>query len=76
MVCASGSLRKCLPTIIKLNWYYKLKTLSDILNGLKSLHELNFVHRDLHDGNILLKNLDYSRISDLGLCKPQVILTI
>ena len=37
--------------------------------GLVGLHESNLVHRDLHDGNILIA-IEYSRISDLGLCKP------
>ena len=71
MKCADGSLRKFLPTIIKFNWYKKLELLANILIGLESLHELNFVHRDLHDGNILLMHdFNDSNISDLGLCKP------
>ena len=70
MRCANGSLRKSLPTIMKLNWYRKLFILSDIINGLESLRKLNFVHRDLHDGNILISCCTRSKISDLGLCKP------
>src|SRR5579864_1376419 len=70
MDCAVGSLRKILPTIIEFNWCRKLRLLRDILYGLETLHKLNFVHRDLHDGNILFLNFEDSMISDLGLCKP------
>ncbi len=64
----NGSLRKTLPDIVKDDWYSKLSLLYNIIGGLESIHKLNFVHRDLHDGNILLYYLP--RVSDLGLCKP------
>ena len=54
MLCADGSLRKLLPDIIKYNWHTKLGLLYDIALGLEKLHELNLIHRDFHDGNILL----------------------
>ena len=66
----NGSLRKYLPSIIKFNWYTKLKILGDIIFGLKQLHESNLVHHDFHDGNVLLVSSSFGRISDLGLCKP------
>src|SRR5579859_8270467 len=71
MDCADGSLRKFLPSIIKFSWHRKLFLLDDILNGLENLHKLNFIHCDLHDGNILIM-YDFStlKICDLGLCKP------
>jgi serine/threonine protein kinase len=65
----NGSLRKYLPSIIKFNWYYKLRLLNNIISGLKGLHNSDLVHNDLHDGNILL-TYGLSYISDLGLCKP------
>ena len=71
MACADGSLRKLLPNIIKCNWHTKLSLLSYITLGLNNLHNLNLVHRDLHDGNILtLYDHISAAISDLGLCKP------
>src|SRR5204862_4356658 len=64
-----GSLRKCLPDIVKFDWYYKLQLLKKIILGLKIIHESGLVHCDLHDGNILISNNEVY-IIDLGLCKP------
>ncbi|RIA88327.1 hypothetical protein C1645_775167, partial [Glomus cerebriforme] len=51
-----GSLRKCLSNIVKFKWQYKLRLLKNIILGLKIIHELNLVHCDLHDGNILISD--------------------
>src|SRR5437763_441533 len=51
-----GSLRKCLPNIVKLNWHDKLQLLRKKILGLKIIHESGLVHCDLHDGNILISN--------------------
>ncbi|RGB27784.1 kinase-like domain-containing protein [Rhizophagus diaphanus] len=66
-----GSLRKCLPDIIKFEWQVKLKLLKKIILGLKVIHQSNLTHGDFHDGNILMSD-DYNElfIIDLGLCKP------
>ena len=64
-----GNLRKCLSTIVKNNWSYKLYKLNTIISGLNRMHQQNLIHCDFHDGNIL----NYSHltfISDLGLCQP------
>ncbi|CAB5388878.1 unnamed protein product [Rhizophagus irregularis] len=61
------------------NWVGKLSLLSDIVKGLKKIHENEIVHRDFHTGNILisfiLNSYDGSGnsssniyISDMGLC--------
>ncbi|POG76771.1 kinase-like domain-containing protein [Rhizophagus irregularis DAOM 181602=DAOM 197198] len=50
-------------------WKYKIQTLSDIIKGLKEIHQKHMVHCDFHTGNILyntLRNKTY--ISDMGLC--------
>ena len=66
-----GSLKNYLPKIVKLNWYNKLQLLEKIIFGLKTIHESNLIHCDLHDGNILISdNHDELFITDLGLCKP------
>jgi serine/threonine protein kinase len=65
-----GSLRKCLSSIVELEWQYKLQLLKNIILGLKILHESNLIHCDLHDGNILMSDNYESYIIDLGLCKP------
>ncbi|GBC03100.1 hypothetical protein RclHR1_00050008 [Rhizophagus clarus] len=66
-----GSLRKCLPKIVKFKWQEKLKLLKKIILGLKVIHESCLAHCDLHDGNILISdNFNESFIIDLGLCRP------
>ncbi|EXX55673.1 Kin1p [Rhizophagus irregularis DAOM 197198w] len=66
-----GSLRKCLPDIIKFKWKERLQLLKKIILGLKVIHESNLTHGDFHDGNILLSdNYNELFIIDLGLCKP------
>ena len=55
------------------DWYKKLCKLRDIIVGLIQIHSANIVHRDLHSGNILLKQVHYSllyaEIGDLGISK-------
>ncbi|GBC51951.2 kinase-like domain-containing protein [Rhizophagus irregularis DAOM 181602=DAOM 197198] len=65
-----GSLRKCLSSIVKLKWQYKLQLLKNIILGLKIIHESNLVHCDLHDSNILMSDNYETYIIDLGLCRP------
>lgn len=58
----------------KLRLYNKVVLMHDLLTGLESLHSRNFVHRDLHTGNYLIrkeKNAQGKRvyrgvIADLG----------
>jgi len=67
----NGSLRKYLPNVVKYNWYNKLQLLEKIIFGLKTIHESDLIHCDLHDGNVLISdNSDELFITDLGLCKP------
>ncbi|CAG8623576.1 2312_t:CDS:2, partial [Ambispora leptoticha] len=60
-----GSLRENLVDIFKLEWKVKLKLLCDIINDLSNIHSKNFIHRNLHPGNILLKG-QYEAYIDLG----------
>ncbi|RGB25061.1 kinase-like domain-containing protein [Rhizophagus diaphanus] len=44
-----------------------------ISDGLQTIHEKNFIHRDFHSGNILveiIENIDQYLIGDLGLSQP------
>jgi len=66
----NGSLRNNLSHIVKDDWQDKVRLLNNIIIGLCAIHELNFVHHDFHDGNILLYGLDEISISDLGFCQP------
>ncbi|CAB4438013.1 unnamed protein product [Rhizophagus irregularis] len=66
----NGSLRTYLDkNHYKLTWNIKLENLWHITLGLKSIHEKELIHRDLHIGNILRLS-NYSSITDMGLCKP------
>ncbi|WNE40705.1 MAG: Serine/threonine-protein kinase PknD [Mycoplasmataceae bacterium] len=49
----------------------KISQLTNIVQGLKDIHQKNLVHRDFHSGNIL-KGIKQTEclITDLGLCKP------
>ncbi|CAG8754839.1 6608_t:CDS:2, partial [Cetraspora pellucida] len=50
--------------------------LRDIATGIKWIHKNNIVHRDIHDGNILIGNLESNGpdsnilIADLGFSRP------
>jgi serine/threonine protein kinase len=72
-----GNLRENLKEIIENSWKKKLHMLYEIISGLKEIHKQNLIHRDFHDGNILIhkekNNMDKGDkvyISDLGLCQP------
>src|SRR6266498_4069224 len=65
-----GNLRSYLKNnFFNLKWKEKLKILRKIIWDLSRIHVLEFIHKDLHSGNILLSshNLYDSRISDFGL---------
>ncbi|GBB88569.1 hypothetical protein RclHR1_01510020 [Rhizophagus clarus] len=62
-----GNLNKYLQeNFANITWEMKLNILLDITIGLYSIHARNFIHRDLHSGNILLNNSSWL-ICDLGL---------
>ncbi|GES90933.1 kinase-like domain-containing protein [Rhizophagus clarus] len=79
-----SDLRGNLEVVVKSSWKQKLHILYKIISGLNEIHRHNLIHRDFHDGNILLhkdrKNdegeededkEDYKvYISELGLCQP------
>ena len=66
---SKGSLRSILPTNFNsILWKDKISYLNSISFDLKSLHSLEYCHKDLHSGNILQ---DYGTfISDFGLSRP------
>ncbi|POG76757.1 kinase-like domain-containing protein, partial [Rhizophagus irregularis DAOM 181602=DAOM 197198] len=62
-------LQKEFPVI---DWKQKIRILNDISLGLFAVHDSNFIHRDLHSGNILVNNLNIYicyKIGDLGLSR-------
>ncbi|PKB95334.1 kinase-like protein, partial [Rhizophagus irregularis] len=75
---SGGDLHKYLQkNFTKIKWKKKLSILSRIINGLRGIHITNFIHRDLHSGNILVdlsadhyRNYRNCKIGDLGLSRP------
>ncbi|POG70644.1 kinase-like domain-containing protein [Rhizophagus irregularis DAOM 181602=DAOM 197198] len=53
----------------KLTWKERIQIAENIIFSLIRIHEENAIHRDLHSGNLLLKNFGLN-ISDLGFCGP------
>ncbi|CAG8804788.1 23927_t:CDS:2, partial [Dentiscutata erythropus] len=50
-----GSLNEYLSNNFKIiTWKMKLDLLRDIVTGIKWIHENKIIHRDIHDGNILI----------------------
>ncbi|GBB95858.1 hypothetical protein RclHR1_02630003 [Rhizophagus clarus] len=66
----NGNLRDYLKNnFINLKWKDKLNILQSIANNLFNIHKLNYIHRDLHSGNILQFYVGGfgTKITDLGL---------
>jgi len=64
-----GDLRKYMNSNYEaLTWEQKLEHLTNILVDLKKIHKEEFVHRDFHPGNILIKTSAF--IADFGLTGP------
>ncbi|POG74651.1 kinase-like domain-containing protein [Rhizophagus irregularis DAOM 181602=DAOM 197198] len=57
----------------KITWKKKMHILWRISDGLQTIHEKDFIHRDFHSGNILveiIEHIDQYLIGDLGLSQP------
>ena len=53
----------------QLTWKERIQITTEIIEALIRIHYENAIHRDLHSGNILFKQVVW-RISDLGFCGP------
>ena len=51
------------------SWSKKLGQLVFVSEDLKAIHKKKIIHRDLHSGNILVRDNGWNKISDLGLSK-------
>ncbi|GES73472.1 kinase-like domain-containing protein [Rhizophagus clarus] len=64
----NGSLRKYLnENYGELNWEKKVKYLGNIAFGLHHIHRKELIHRDLHNGNVLMQSFHCAAITDMGL---------
>ncbi|GBC02825.1 hypothetical protein RclHR1_04840008 [Rhizophagus clarus] len=70
MQYADGGFHNYLQKKFKnITWKEKLTIILEISRGVDCIHKENFIHRDLHSGNILLINGKW-HIGDLGLSQP------
>jgi tRNA A-37 threonylcarbamoyl transferase component Bud32 len=63
---ARGSLASLLQRSPEIAFRMKLSFLVDIVRGMKYIHSLNYLHRDLKCGNILVNQDFQAKICDLG----------
>ncbi|XP_076468907.1 dual serine/threonine and tyrosine protein kinase-like isoform X2 [Babylonia areolata] len=70
-------LQKDLYTAIKqgLDWYHRLQVAIDVVDGLRFLHSQGLVHRDVKLKNVLLDKENHGKITDLGFCKPEAMIS-
>ncbi|RGB27710.1 kinase-like domain-containing protein [Rhizophagus diaphanus] len=70
-----GDLHNYLQNNFKnITWEDKLTILLEISRGVDCIHKENYIHRDLHSGNILLVNGKW-HIGDLGLSRPANVIS-
>ena len=66
-----------LYTAIKARLPYsdRLQVALDVVDGLRFLHSQGLVHRDVKLKNILLDEKNRGKITDLGFCKPEAMMS-
>jgi Protein tyrosine and serine/threonine kinase len=65
--CENGSLYKYIQERSDSNWALRKSIALDIAVGMRYLHRLRIVHRDLKSANVLLDRLLGAKIADFGL---------
>lgn len=58
-----------------LDWLSRLQVAIDVVEGIRFLHNQGLVHRDIKLKNILLDGNNRAKITDLGFCKPEAMMS-
>lgn len=58
-----------------LAWIPRLQVALDVIQGIRYLHSQGLVHRDIKLHNVLLDKDSRAKISDLGFCKKEVMMS-
>ncbi|XP_053377594.1 dual serine/threonine and tyrosine protein kinase-like isoform X2 [Mercenaria mercenaria] len=70
-------LQRDLYTAIKqhLDWVGRLQVSIDVVEGIRFLHSQGLVHRDIKLKNVLLDKENRGKVTDLGFCKPEAMMS-
>lgn len=58
-----------------LSWLSRLQISMDVVHGLRFLHNHGLIHRDIKLKNVLLDRHNRAKITDLGFCKSEVMIS-
>ncbi|KAL3312025.1 hypothetical protein Ciccas_009390 [Cichlidogyrus casuarinus] len=58
-----------------LDWIKRLRVALDVAEGIRYLHSQGLIHRDIKPRNVLLDAQDRGKLTDLGFCKPQSMMS-
>merc|ERR1719383_150751 len=70
-------MQRDLYTAIKsgLEWDARLQVALDVVEGIRFLHSQGLVHRDIKLKNVLMDKHNRGKITDLGFCKPEAMMS-
>lgn len=58
-----------------LDWVSRLQASIDVVEGIRYLHGQGLIHRDVTVKNVLLDKENRAKITDLGFCKPEAMMS-